>query len=530
MSRMEPKVADPIGSLKGMALRKVRDRIIATETHLSQWLDQRKDGLLRRLCGCQWFKTRVVLPSIVGWGIVRSLPKRVLRFPYLRFKRMEAESCLAQYLAQRRGGVLSVLCESRWLRMHIIVPVATVGKLITSPFKKRSVVFLHQNYYHFYYLAKALRARGWDAVLVSLESANSPHANFYHGDDINLFSDDHVEFRRSIREFFAHAKKRFRLLHFSGAGQMSFFPENWKWETDDSWDIVDWKTSGRRVAYTTTGCNDGVAQSSVMKWSSTGEAGNVCQKCPWQPDPAICNDSKNLGWGRKIERNCDAFFTEGYPALDYQMGAKTVREPTTMCLDSAFWRPDLPVPNEFKIIRQPGELLVYHGVGNYEARTQNGRNIKGTPAVIEAIERLKADGIPVRLVFVTGIKSTEVRFIQVQCDVIVDQLNYGRFGSTAQEGMMLGKPTVCYINPNEPSQDDVLAYMRELPLISATEQTIYQVLKKLLLMDPEERSSISRASRLYALKWHSAEACAARYEQIYDQLMRGEKVQYPQSW
>lgn len=32
---------------------------------------------------------------------------------------------------------------------------------------KRSVVFLHNSYYHFYYLAQALRRRGWDAVTVT---------------------------------------------------------------------------------------------------------------------------------------------------------------------------------------------------------------------------------------------------------------------------------------------------------------------------------------------------------------------------
>lgn len=443
---------------------------------------------------------------------------------------MEAESELRWYLDRRKRGFLHDLSGYQWIWKSILVPPLIVFKILRSPFTRRKVLFLHQNYYHFYYLSKALRARGWDAVLVSLEPSHSPHANFYHGEDLNLYSDDPEEFQRNVREFFAHAKKRFRLLHFSGAGHMSFFPENWGWGADDPWDIVEWKRLGHKVAYTTTGCNDGVAQTSVMQWSSTGEGGIVCDRCPWQLNPEVCNDTKNLGWGRKVQRNCDAFFTEGYPALDYQAGANTVREPTTMCLDSSFWRPDLPIPDGFAISREPGELLVYHAVGNYDARTQQGRNIKGTPSLIEAIEQLKVEGIPVRLVFVTGMKSTEVRFIQVQCDVIVDQLNYGRFGSTAQEGMMLGKPTICYINSNEPTPDDVLLYMRQLPLISATEKTVYQVLKELLLMSPQERQSIGRAGRAYALKWHSADACANRYEQIYDQLMRNSRVQYPQNW
>ena len=48
----------------------------------------------------------------------------------------------------------------------------------------------------------------------------------------------------------------------------------------------------------------------------------------------------------------------------------------------------------------------------------------------------------------------DVRFIQVQADIVVDQLNYGRYGAQAREGMMLGRPTVCYINKSEPPGSD----------------------------------------------------------------------------
>jgi glycosyltransferase involved in cell wall biosynthesis len=157
-------------------------------------------------------------------------------------------------------------------------------------------------------------------------------------------------------------------------------------------------------------------------------------------------------------------------------------------------------------------------MGNYETRSNEGRNIKGTPAIRAAVERLQGDGIPVRLVFATGVKNKEVRFLQVQADVIVDQLNYGRYGATAREAMMLGKPAICYINPNELTPATVLSSIREVPLVSATEATVYQVLKDLLL-SPEKRQRIGRAGREYALKWHSADACAERYERIYDAIV-----------
>lgn len=388
---------------------------------------------------------------------------------------------------------------------------------------RRSVVFLHNSYYHFYYLAAALRRRGWDAINVSLENPGGMNANYYHGEDVNLFAEGADLRQRTLQAFFEEAIERFRLLHFAGDGLLSFFPENWPSETP--WDIVEWRRRGRKIAYTISGCNSGVAQSSVTRWSA-GAGKAVCDRCPWQLRPDVCSDAKNLAWGRKVHTYCDAVFTEGFPALDYQSTPKCIREPTTMCLDRTFWRPGLDVPEALKVKRAGGELLVYHSFGNYDLRAGDGRNIKGTGAVVAAVERLKAEGMPVRIIFVTGMPNRDVRFLQVQADVIVDQLNYGRYGAAAREGMMLGVPTICYINHDEASPGERLRSIEEVPLVSATEETVYEVLKG-LLVDPGQRSRIGRAARQYALRWHDADACAARYERIYDMLMAGRLSEYP---
>jgi hypothetical protein len=381
--------------------------------------------------------------------------------------------------------------------------------------RRRSVLFLRNSYYHFHYLAQALRRRGWDALVVSTEDPNGANSDYYHGEDVNLWDLDPKRFRQNIEEFYWDAVDRFALLHFAGDGLLSFFPEDW--EAEEPWDIVEWRRRGRKVGYTISGCNSGVAQSTVARWSTLGGS-VVCDKCPWQLRPDVCNDAKNLSWGRRVDRYCDVIFTEGSPALDYQAIHKAVREPTTMCLDSEFWKPDLAVPDHLKIKRSNNELLVYHSFGNYDLRTANGRNIKGSGAIEAAVERLQAEGMAVRLIFVTHVKNTEVRYLQVQADVIVDQLNYGRYGAAAREAMMLGRPTICYINRSEPKPADVLLSTQELPLVSATEETVYEVLRN-LLADRQERRRLGVAGRAFAMKWHSADACAERYEAIYDSVM-----------
>ena len=86
--------------------------------------------------------------------------------------------------------------------------------------------------------------------------------------------------------------------------------------------------------------------------------------------------------------------------------------------------------------------------------------------------------------------------------------------------MMLGRPTVCYILKDEPAGAERLETIETCPLVSATEGSIYEVLKD-LLKDEAKRRMLSAASRAFALKWHSADACAERFERVYDRLMQG---------
>ncbi len=427
-----------------------------------------------------------------------------------------------------REGIRLFLRSLGWRARCRMTQSLYLGRRALHPGRpKRSVLFLHHSYYHFYYLAKALRARGWDAVCVSVQDPNGVEGLQRHGEDINLFSAHRAPYRYTssqiqynIREFFALAKRRFTLLHFAGDGHMSFFPENWGWDVREPWDIVEWKKAGGKLAYTVSGCNSGIAQTSIKSWSRQPGGGTVCDKCAWQHRPDICNDAKNLRWGEQIDRFCDLIFAEGLPALDYMNSHLAIQEPTTMCLDPAVWSPDLRIPERLRLARAQGELLIFHAVGNYSSRTVDARNVKGTHAVIDAVERLNSAGIRARLIFATDVKNTDVRFLQVQCDVIVDQLNFGRYGAIAREAMMLGKATICYINTNEPSGTELLSCLSEVPLVSATEETVFKVLKDLVI-DVKKREAIGRASRAYALKWHSADACAARYERLYDALMTG---------
>jgi glycosyltransferase involved in cell wall biosynthesis len=140
------------------------------------------------------------------------------------------------------------------------------------------------------------------------------------------------------------------------------------------------------------------------------------------------------------------------------------------------------------------------------------------------IDRLKAEGFPVELIFFQDVPNKKLRYYQVQADVVVDMLTFGFFGANVREALMLGKPVICYLRPEwlESMRQEIPEYVAELPVISATPATVYDVLKD-LIENPEKRREIGHRGREFALKWHSSEAGALAFDRIYGDLLSGNR-------
>ncbi|NDJ63030.1 MAG: glycosyltransferase family 4 protein, partial [Chloroflexi bacterium] len=103
------------------------------------------------------------------------------------------------------------------------------------------------------------------------------------------------------------------------------------------------------------------------------------------------------------------------------------------------------------------------------------RAVKGTQYVIEAVERLQAEGQPIEFVLVEKMSREEARRHYERADLLIDQLLAGWYGGLAVELMALGKPVICYIR--EEDLRFIPAEMRaEMPIINATPATLYEVL------------------------------------------------------
>lgn len=397
-----------------------------------------------------------------------------------------------------------------------------VDLLAPEPGQSRSVLFVHHSYYHFYYLAQALRRRGWNAWSVSIESPDSANQAYYHGEDLNLYQSDPVTQRGVLYELFDAIRLHYGMLHTHSDAFLALFKENRSYNNYRNgvpYDFMELKALGVKLGLSMSGCVTG-QRASVFNQIS----GGVCNTCTWQGDRGVCSEAAQFLSGSRIEALMDLYALEGdWPADFSRLNAdRCFYDPLTYCIHDGLWHPDLTIPKRIELFkREPGEVLVLHSVGGIEDRQSGTRNIKGTPAVVDAVERLKTDGYNVRLIFKTGVPSRDMRFYQIQADIVVDQLNYGRYGATARECMALGLPTITRLHPGQPYKLSPSPSLQECPLIDASEATVYDAIKD-LLDNPEKRERIGRASREYAVKWHSADACAERFEKVYDRVLAGE--------
>jgi hypothetical protein len=316
--------------------------------------------------------------------------------------------------------------------------------------------------------------------------------------------------------------RRYDILHFCGMQNLRFFyflAPSLVGCMPIGWDIEVLRRLGKKIVYSNTGCMDGVAQSSFHQWGPYP----ICDICRWRDVPAVCSDERNLSWGALRNYLSDYQILLGGNHVDYNDDPRVHEVPEFYCLDPDFWRPDLPIPEEHRLPHGADVVKIYHAVGNYEERTrQNKENIKTTHLIVPTVQRLKADGYPVELVFCTNKSNQEVRYYQAQADIVVDMLTYGFFGANIREAMMLGKPAVCFLRPEwlDSMRTEIPGYVDELPVVSANPDTVYGVLAD-LVKHPAKRAELGRRGRAFALKWHSSTAGARRFEQIYSALLQG---------
>jgi hypothetical protein len=385
---------------------------------------------------------------------------------------------------------------------------------------RRRVLFVGQAYYNHWYLSRALRRLGWKADLLNWDGSEIGQMH-YHGEDYRFRYHGEGFLEEQLR-FYRAAILDYDIFHFANAHGISFsysLSSLFRGLYGDHSEIHFLKRLGKKIVYTNNGCLDGVSQTSFSKWGPEP----VCEICPWKSVPAVCSDERNLTWGRFRNEVADLQCTLGGNRADFNDDPRVHEVPEVYCLDPDFWRPDLGIPADYKLPVPSGTVALYHAVGNAASRTDDqGVNIKSSHIYLPLVKRLQQEGRAVQLLEFTNIPNKVIRFYQAQMDICLDMLTFGWFGATAREAMMLGKPVICFLRPEwlDSMRKEIPDYVDELPVVSATPSTVYDVLCD-LLDNREKRKEIGRRSRAFAVKWHSALVAAERFDEIYRCLLRG---------
>ncbi len=381
------------------------------------------------------------------------------------------------------------------------------------------VLYVGQCYYNTWYLSRGLRKLGWKADVLNIDPVQTDQI-YYHGQDFKFRYGTGINALGHLI-FFAKALRNYDLFHFTGTWNLRFvsdFDNLLKSILPERWDIKLLRKLGKKIAYTNVGCLDGVSQSSFRTWLPEP----VCDICPWRDLPEVCSDERNLAWGKLRNSLADYQMTLGGNRKDYNDDPRVHEVPQFYCLDQNIWNPELLIPSNYLLPIPQDTVKIYHSLGNFESRTEatTNRNIKSTHIYVPLIERLKTEGHKVELIFFHDVPNKQLRYYQAQADIVVDMLTYGWFGANVREAMMLGKPAICFLRPEwlESMRREIPEYVDELPVISATPETIYDVLKD-LVEHPEKRREIGRRSREFAVKWHSSEAGARKVAEIYSSLL-----------
>lgn len=341
---------------------------------------------------------------------------------------------------------------------------------------RNSVLFFNPDYHCSFFLRDELRKRGWVAE-ISVSTFYPP---------LLLWADDVIRVNNFITRWAQVLKFKY-VIHY---GRMSS-GGNWRKKLFDKLIIV-WvkilKIFGKRFVYVPSGCHDHVSKED---WFKVDE-GNVCGNCGFEPN---CNDkdnSQNFKFVRSVATT--ALVGDGHQTSEFKETRIRYKS-----FDLSLYRPDLVIPSRHRW--QPSEDIRILHSHSLDGRLLGGKNIKGTPFVIDAVDKLKAEGHKVSLVNLTGIPSREMRFHQVQADIIVDQLIYGGYGSTALEGLALGKPVICFIRPAWKSfLASIYPEWANCPIISATTETVFHELRK-LVTDEGYRNQKSLEGREFAQKF-----------------------------
>jgi hypothetical protein len=189
-------------------------------------------------------------------------------------------------------------------------------------------------------------------------------------------------------------------------------------------------------------------------------------------------------------------------------GRWDVLAPSSLTIDISLWE-----PSQRRSVADGRNGTVYI------AHAPNHRGFKGTEFVIDAVQKLREEGLSIELILLEKVQNDVLRKIfRDDVDILVEQLIATGHGFNAVEGMASGLPVVSNL------EDETYtlpfrrwSFLNECPIASACPETIEEVLRKLVTR-PDLRLSLGIAGRQYAEKYHSFGSAQHLFKSVLDYL------------
>lgn len=200
-------------------------------------------------------------------------------------------------------------------------------------------------------------------------------------------------------------------------------------------------------------------------------------------------DDRKRRMARYYRRFCNQVYVVSPDLLDMAPeGAKLIHYTG---IDFSEWQPTPLVSS--------GRIRVAHAPTH--------RLVKGTKYLESAVRRLKERGYDFDFDLIEGLSNTEAKKRYEQADIVVDQLLAGWYGVFAVELLAMGKPVIAYIRESSLAREPE-AFQSRFPVITASPDSIENVLEHALKMELAERGSLARAGREFAMRWYDADEIA----------------------
>lgn len=148
------------------------------------------------------------------------------------------------------------------------------------------------------------------------------------------------------------------------------------------------------------------------------------------------------------------------------------------------------------------------------AHAPTNKRFKGTDFINDAIDRLLQEGFHIKFDIITDITHEELIVRYLKCDIFIDQIIAGWYGTAAIEAMASGKTVVAYINSK---YFKYIEFGDELPIVNADKDSIYFVLKD-LISNKKLLPSRGIKSRRFVEENHDLKKLTTRLISLYEKL------------